>query len=177
MTEWKPEEPSITLSKEALWAGALDCLCPDFPHLVLCSLCMFTSVSSASQQSTLSDNNDVREQGAGRGTDGKRFSCSSCLFLPELKVLLPASAGDTDSIPGSGRSPGRGNGNPLQCSCQENSTDRGAWWATVHGVTQNRTQLSTTQPITISERWCQRWGDPKGVWEQTLKQEAEQRAP
>ena len=48
---------------------------------------------------------------------------------------LPASAGgirDTGSIPGSGRSPGEGNGNPLQYSCLENPMDRGAWWATVH---------------------------------------------
>ena len=51
---------------------------------------------------------------------------------------LPASAGDTrdvGSIPGSGRSPGEGNGNPLQCSCLENSMDRGAWQAIVQGVT------------------------------------------
>ena len=41
---------------------------------------------------------------------------------------------DVDSIPGSGRSPGEGNGNPLQYSSQENSMDRGAWWATVRGV-------------------------------------------
>ena len=40
--------------------------------------------------------------------------------------------GDTSSIPGSRRSPGVGNGNPLQCSCLENSMDRKAWWATVH---------------------------------------------
>ena len=43
------------------------------------------------------------------------------------------------SIPGSGRSPGGGQGNPLQYSCLENPMDRGAWQATVHGVTQNRT--------------------------------------
>ena len=48
----------------------------------------------------------------------------------------PASAGDLDSIPGSGRSPGEGNDNPLQYSCLENPRDRGAWWATVHGVTR-----------------------------------------
>ena len=42
----------------------------------------------------------------------------------------------------SGRSPGVGNGNPLQYSCLENATDRGAWWATVHEVTKSRTQLS-----------------------------------
>ena len=47
---------------------------------------------------------------------------------------LPANAGDMGSIPGSGRSPGEGNGNPLQCSCLGNPVDRGAWWATVHGV-------------------------------------------
>ena len=42
----------------------------------------------------------------------------------------PANAGDLDSIPGLGRSPGKGNGNPLQYSSQENSMDRGTWWAT-----------------------------------------------
>ena len=50
---------------------------------------------------------------------------------------LPANAGDISdagSIPGLGRSPGEGNGNPLQYSCLENSMDRRAWWATVHGV-------------------------------------------
>ena len=52
----------------------------------------------------------------------------------------PADAGDTrdvGSIPGSGRSPRDGNGNPLQCSCLENPTDRGAWWTTVHGVAES----------------------------------------
>ena len=55
---------------------------------------------------------------------------------------LPANAGDTGhvgSIPGSGRSSGVGKRNPLQHSCLENFTDRGAWWATVHGVTKRRT--------------------------------------
>ena len=51
-------------------------------------------------------------------------------------------AGDKGLIPGLGSSPGGGNGNPLQYSCLENSTDRGAWSATVHGVTKNRTRLS-----------------------------------
>ena len=46
----------------------------------------------------------------------------------------PANAGDPGSIPGSGRSPGEGNGNPLRYSCLENPMDRGAWWAIVHGV-------------------------------------------
>ena len=53
------------------------------------------------------------------GSDGKESSCN---------------AGDLGSIPGLGRSPGEGHGNPLQYSCVENSMDRGAWQATVHGV-------------------------------------------
>ena len=58
---------------------------------------------------------------------------------------LPASvgnAGDAGSTPGSGRSPGGGNGNALLYSCLENPMDRGAWWAPVQGVTKNQTQLS-----------------------------------
>ena len=58
---------------------------------------------------------------------------------------LTASAGDTGdmgSIPGSGRSPGIGNGHPLQYSCLGNPTDRGAWWASVNGVAKSWTRLS-----------------------------------
>ena len=51
----------------------------------------------------------------------------------------PANGGDTGLIPGSGRSPGVGNGNPLQFSCLGNPIVRGAWWATVHGVTKSQT--------------------------------------
>ena len=47
-----------------------------------------------------------------------------------------ANAGDAGSVPGSGRSPGEGNGNPLQYSCLDNPLDRGAWQAIVHGVTK-----------------------------------------
>ena len=57
-------------------------------------------------------------------------------MMPVVKNL-PANAGntrDTGSIPGSGRFPGRGNGNPLQYSCLKNPTDRGTWWAIVHGA-------------------------------------------
>ena len=50
--------------------------------------------------------------------------------------------GDLGSIPGWGGSPGEGDGNPLQCSCLENPMDRGAWWATVHGVAKSQTRLS-----------------------------------
>jgi len=57
-------------------------------------------------------------------------------------VNSPAKAGAAVSIPGSGRSPGGRNGNLLQYSCLENSMDRGAWRATIHGVTKSLTQLS-----------------------------------
>ena len=52
---------------------------------------------------------------------------------------LPANAGDESSVPGLGRFPGEGNGNPLQHSCLGNSMDRGAWWVTVHGVSKSQT--------------------------------------
>ena len=58
---------------------------------------------------------------------------------------LSANAGDIrdmGSIPESGRAPGGGHGNPLQYSCLENPVDRGAWWATVHGVAKSQTELN-----------------------------------
>ena len=67
----------------------------------------------------------------------------TCLYwgLPGGSVVktLPATAGDTDSIPGSERYPGGENGNPLQFSCLEKLVDRGAWWAPVHGVAKSWT--------------------------------------
>ena len=60
-------------------------------------------------------------------SDGKESACN---------------VGDPGSIPGLGRSPGEGNGNPLQYSCLENPMDRGAWRAAVHGVAKSQTQLS-----------------------------------
>ena len=56
-------------------------------------------------------------------------------FFPVVKNL-PANVGDPGLIPGLGRSPGEGNGNPLQYSCLGNPMDRRAWWATIHGVTR-----------------------------------------
>ena len=61
------------------------------------------------------------------GSDGKESACN---------------AGDPGSVPGSGRSPGERNGYLLQYSCLENSMDRGAWWATIHGVAKSQTQLN-----------------------------------
>ena len=58
------------------------------------------------------------------GSNGKESACN---------------VGDAGLIPGSGRFPGKGNVYPLQYSCLENSMDRGAWWATVHGVAKSRT--------------------------------------
>jgi len=60
------------------------------------------------------------------GLDGEESACS---------------VGDPGSILGLGRSPGEGNGYPLQYSCLENSTDRGAWWAVVHGIAKTWTWL------------------------------------
>ena len=76
------------------------------------------------------------------------FSCGRAGFFPGGSVVKnpPANAGDTGdmgSIPGLGRSPGRGNGNPLQYSCLGNLMDRGAWRATVQGVEKSRTRLGT----------------------------------
>ena len=61
------------------------------------------------------------------GSDGKESTCN---------------VGNSGSIPGLGRSPGKGNGNPLQYSCLGNPMDRGAWQATIHGVAKSWTQLN-----------------------------------
>ena len=77
----------------------------------------------------------------------KIFNIVPCAYIggfpggSEVKVSA-CNAGDLGSIPGLGRSPGEGNGNPLQYSCLENPMDRGAWWATVHGVAKSQTGLS-----------------------------------
>ena len=67
------------------------------------------------------------------GSDSKESTCN---------------AGDPGSIPGSGRSPGEGNGNPLQYSCLENPMDRGAWRATVHSVVKK--ESDKTEGLTLS---------------------------
>ena len=69
-----------------------------------------------------------------------------CDQIDHTKVILPPCAGDKRDmslIPGLGRSPEGGNGNPLQYFSLENSMDRGAWWATIHGFAKSQTQPST----------------------------------
>ena len=80
---------------------------------------------------------DMLTLGLPGGSDYKEFACNE---------------GDPGSIPGLGRSPGEGNGNPLQYSCLENSMDRGAWWATVHGAateSDKAKQLNTHDYFTV----------------------------
>ena len=114
------------------------------------------------------------------------YKCHSLIFI-ELTLLLivcseldfPDSsadqesicdAGDLGSIPGSGRSPGEGNGNSLQYSCLENPMDRGAWWATVHGATKSQTRLSDFPFMHWRRKWqpfqCSCLENPRdgGVW-------------
>ena len=79
----------------------------------------------------------------------KGFPCGSVV------KNLPANAGDardTGSIPDLYRSPGEGNGNPLQYSCLGNSIGRGAWWATVHGVAKSPTPLPLPPSLITSHR-------------------------
>ena len=70
-------------------------------------------------------------------------------FPGGLVKNLPANAGDADLIPGSERSPGEGNGNPLQYSCLENSMDRGAWQVMANGV---RKESDTTERLNNNKR-------------------------
>ena len=85
----------------------------------------------------------------------KRFADGSADKEPACNA---GDAREEGSIPGLGRSPGGGNGNPLQCSCLTNPMNRGAWWVTVPGVTKNQTRLSD---------WEHKWaikGSRKAMW-------------
>ena len=83
------------------------------------------------------------------GSDSKESTCN---------------VGDLGSIPGSGRSPGEGNGNPLQYSCLRNPMDRGARWATVHGVAKSRTRLTTEHTRAV----CSIEGQMESVQKSTI---------
>ena len=93
--------------------------------------------------------NNTDKRIKGKGTQS--FQLMKKKFLTQPNTRLPGgsevkasacNARDLGSIPGSGRSPGEGNGNPLQYSCLENPMEGGAWWATVHGVAKSWTRLS-----------------------------------
>ena len=101
----------------------------------------FSSPVAPAGSSRLAD--IMNAKGFPGGSDGKESVCS---------------AGDADSILGSGRPPGEGNGNPLQYSWLKNSMDRGAWWATVHRVakldmTEQVTQLSGASILHFPIPW------------------------
>ena len=103
-------------------------------------------------------------RGSSQSRDQTRVSyvtCKQVFFLP-LALLWgfpggsegkasACNAEDLGSIPGSGRSSGKGNGNPLQYSCLENPMDRGAWWTTVHGIAKSRTRVSDLTHFTTRE--------------------------
>ena len=72
---------------------------------------------------------------------GYNYKLYEASLVAQMVKNLPANAGDAGLIPGLGRSPGEGNGNPLQCSCLESTMDRRALWAKVHGVPKSRTCL------------------------------------
>ena len=94
------------------------------------------------------------EEGAA-GLVPPTLTCRASQVAPVVKNP-PASAGDVGSIPGSGRSPGGGHGNPLQYSCLENPMDRGAWQATVHMVAKSQTWLKwlSTRACMHCNVWC-----------------------
>ena len=83
----------------------------------------------------------------------KKYSLWSYTWLVQNPPGNAGDAGDSGSIPRSGRSPGVGNGNPLQYSFLGNPMDRGAWWATVHGVTKSQTWLSDWTCRHTQEIW------------------------
>ena len=129
---------SDSLWHYGLWPTRL--LCPwDFPSKNARAGC-----HSLLQRIFLTQGSNLLPCFAGGGSDGKASACN---------------AGDLGSIPGLGRSPREGNGNPLQYSCLENPMGRGAWWATAHGVAKSRTWLSDFSSFTSS-----RWGSPKSLY-------------
>ena len=93
---------------------------------LLCNIIHLNREETVKTVSMMVDKQNINNTNPG-GSDSKESACDS---------------GDLGSNPGLGQSPGEGNGNPFQYSFLENSTDRGALWATVHGVTKTQTQVS-----------------------------------
>ena len=118
--QWLDWQKRILANIQALTSSLVSCMTLS----KLCDLSEAVPLSAIQQSSHLFQMTGVRIEQFTGGSDGKKSACS---------------AGDSDLIPGSGRSPGEGNGNPVQYSCLENSMDRGLWQATVHGVTRSQT--------------------------------------
>ena len=118
LSNWTTTMPAVTVN---LWPSPCDILCPPTTHT------QFFFTKTKFSLVTMFATQSVYVPMLPWGLDGKESVCS---------------AGDPGLIPGLGRSPGEGNGNPLQYSCLANSMDRGAWWAAVHRVTRNWIHLS-----------------------------------
>ena len=107
----------------------------------------FLGVTLGELQQLVMDREAWRAAIRGVAKSRTRLSDWTELNWTEVSLVVkspPANTGDVRDmglIPGLGRSPGGRHGNPLQCSCQENSTDRGAWWAAVHRIAKSWTQL------------------------------------
>ena len=110
-------------------------------HLLLCWSPGFLPGNAEAASITLVSHRGASTRKRQASDSHWMFPRNSCKHLPGGSVVKnpPANAGDASLIPGSGRSPGEGSGNPLQYSCLENPMERGAWWATVHGVTKSWT--------------------------------------
>ena len=91
------------------------------------------------------------------GHDWSDLAAAAAVCVWGTVVKKPSAsaeaAGDVGLIPGSGRFPREGHGNPLQCSCLESPTDRGAWWETVYRVTKSRTGLKRLSTHTCEYVW------------------------
>ena len=117
----QPQGLSIEYSRQEYWNGLPFSSSRDLPDLEI------EPMSPALQANSLPSENTRILIAVSGGSEDKASVCN---------------AGDLGLIPGLGRSPGEGNGNPLQYSCLENPMDRGAWRATVHRVAKSRTRLS-----------------------------------
>ena len=141
---WDPEVQNQGVSRfvpsdgwqERLCSGHLSLACRQLSSLCACLCPSFPSSQGHWSCWTRTHTNDLISI---------RWALQYTTMVAQVVKNRLANAGDkrdSGSIPGSGRSPGGGNGNPLQHSCLENPMDRGAWWATVHGVAKSWTWLS-----------------------------------
>ena len=122
--------------------------------LILLQICLLTNISGHAHPNKfrlLNIHFDIPRIWKSEFT--KHYQASSCKSQSTISQCTSkgcsvaesaCNAGDVGLIPGSGRSPGEGNGNPLQYSCLENSMDGGAWQTRVHGIAKRQTQWSNT---------------------------------